>query len=146
MLKKSASKLRTIIIATFLCVGLMSSATATLYSPQASYYLSYYAATADTGSFHRVSISFDVDATGRMDLVGASFIVVQEKINGVWTGVETYYGSTQNGMLAASAYSHVGSINYVGTSGKEYRALVTVYAGNGTGSDSRTIATNSVTV
>lgn len=113
-------------------------------TPQASDQLAYYAAYAVTSSGGKVIIEFEVDGTRRMDLVGASYIVVQEKTGGKWMGVSTYFGSVANGMLGDNTFSHMGSITYKGTVGKEYRALVTVYAENSIGDDSRIVTTNSV--
>jgi hypothetical protein len=81
-----------------------------------------------------------------MDYVGVSYLVVQEYNNGTWTAVASCFGSTANGLLAADTDSHMSSIEYTGgTSGKQYRALVMVYAELDGGSDSRTVTTNSVT-
>lgn len=132
-----------------LCAGLTVPALAEdnegIAPQRASDYLTYYAVYALTAPNGGVIIEFEVEGTGRMDLVGASCIVVQEKVGTKWMGVKTYFGSTTDGMLANNAYSHIGSITYKGTPGKEYRALATVYAGNSSGDDSRTIITNSVT-
>ncbi|MDD3230707.1 hypothetical protein [Oscillibacter sp.] len=113
--------------------------------PQASDQLAYYTAYAVTSSGGKVIIEFEVDGTRRMDVIGASYIVVQEKTGDKWMGVSTYFGSVANGMLDNNTFSHMGSITYKGTPGKEYRALATVYAENSSGDDSRTIITNSVT-
>lgn len=132
------------LVCTFaLCTGAANAVE--LVSPRASDYLTYYAVYALAESGGEVIIEFEVEATGRMDLVGASCIVIQEKVGGKWMGVKTYFGSTSNRMLAGDDYSHVGSITYIGTPGKEYRALATVYAENSKGDDSRTIITNFVT-
>jgi hypothetical protein len=132
-----------------LCAGLTVPGGATnteeITPRRASDYLAYYAAYALTASDGEITIEFEVDGTGRMNLVGASYIVVQENVGTKWMGVSTYFGSTSNGMLAGNDYSHIGSITYKGTPGKEYRALATVYAENSSGDDSRTIITNSVT-
>lgn len=132
-----------------LCAGLTVPAwaadTEEIAPRRASDYLTYYAAYALTAPNGGVVIEFEVEGTGRMDLVGASYIVVQEKVGTKWIGVSTYLGSTSNGMLSGNDYSHIGSITYQGTPGKEYRALATVYAENSSGDDSRTIITNSVT-
>ncbi|NLV23088.1 MAG: hypothetical protein GXY49_14100 [Syntrophomonadaceae bacterium] len=134
-----------VLMALSLFTGMMGSASAIDVSPKASDYLTYYWASAYTGTNSSVIIYFDVDATGYMDLVGASYIVIQRNDSGVWKNVAAYLGSTSNGMLAANTYSHVGSFTYNGTSGKQYRALVTVYACDAYGSDSRTVTTNSIT-
>ncbi len=145
MRKKIGIRTLAVFMVLLLSGGMIGSAYAAVGSINASYYLDDYAATADTGTSGEVVISFDVNATRVMDSVGASYIVIQENNSGVWKGVASYFGSTANGMLAADTDSHMGSIAYVGTLGKQYRALVTVYAGNSTGSDSRTVTTDSVT-
>lgn len=111
---------------------------------RASDYLAYYAVYAVAKSDGEILIEWDVQATERMDLVGVSCIIVQEKVGSKWMGVATYWGSVSNGMLNDDVSIHVSNISYYGTQGKEYRALATVYAENSTGDDSRTIITNSV--
>jgi hypothetical protein len=132
-----------------LCAGLTVPAGATnindIISIQSSDFLTYYAAYALSRSGGEVIIEFEVDGTGRMDLVGSSYIVIQEKSGSTWKGVSTYFGSVSNGMLDDNAFSHIGSITYAGTLGKEYRALVTIYAEGSAGDDSRTVTTNTVT-
>jgi hypothetical protein len=48
-------------------------------------------------------------------------------------------------MLASNILSHCGCVTYNGMSGSEHRAVVTVYAKIGSGSDSKTMTTGSVT-
>ncbi|MEA4955805.1 hypothetical protein SDC9_51422 [bioreactor metagenome] len=146
-MKKRLVHFFTLVCTFVLCIGLIGTAAATHITAtpnRASDYLEYYNAWANTGAKREVIISFDVNATGVMDLVGANCIVVQEKNGSSWAGVATYYGSVSNGMLAADADAFTGNITYMGTAGKDYRALVTVYAGNSTGDDSRTVTTNTV--
>lgn len=145
MQKRPGIRILTVTMVFIFSVSMMASAFAATYFPNASHYLDYYSATADTGKSGNVIVNFDVNATRVMDSVGASYIVVQEYSNGTWKGVGSYFGSTSNGMLASNTNSTVGSITYTGTSGKQYRALVTVYAGKSAGSDSRTVTTNTVT-
>lgn len=141
-----------VLICTFsLCTSMIGAAGAvndninTVTPNRASDYLTYYDAWASTGAKREVIISCDVIATGYMDLIGSTYIVVQEKNGSSWTGVATYFGSVANGLLAADTDEHAGNITYVGTSGKQYRARVTVYAGDSTGDDSRTVITNTIT-
>jgi hypothetical protein len=142
MLKKLGIKAANAIIILSLFSGLIINASAAI---TASDYLDNYAVSVSAGANHSVIINFDVNATRIMNLVGASNIVVQVNNNGVWTGVATYFGSTSNGMLAANTFSYTGSKTYTGNAGMQYRAIVTVYAGNSTGEDSRTVTTNAVT-
>lgn len=132
-----------------LCSGMIGTANAVNISvdtpSRASDYLSFYDAWASTGARREVIISFDVLATDYMDLVGSTYIVVQEKNGSNWTGVASYFGSVANGILASDTDAHAGSITYIGTSGHQYRARVTVYAEDSRGNDSRTVTTNTVT-
>lgn len=132
-----------------LSASMIGTATATNASgytlSRASDYFDAYDVWASTGTKREVIISFDVLATDYMALIGSTCIVVQEKNGSNGTGVATYFGSVANGILASNRDAHAGNITYVGTSGKQYRALVTVYAENSSGDDSRTIVTNSVT-
>lgn len=142
------------IAALFLAFGLSLGMTIPAYaadssggdvSPQASDYISSYAAWAGAGSGGKVYIYYDIDATGYVARVGAKLIVVQVLDAGVWTNVKTITGTTSNGMLLSNAAAHTGNIVYQGTAGKSYRAVVTVYAGPTSGGDSRIVTTNSVT-
>ena len=144
-LKHFLALICTLVLSAGLAAPALAADTEEIAPRRASDYLTYYAVYALTAPDGGVIIEFEVEGTGRMNLVGASCIVVQEKVGTKWMGVKTYFGSTTDGMLAENAYSHIGSITYKGTPGKEYRALATVYAENSTGDDSRTIITNSVT-
>ncbi len=145
MLKKISIKALGAFIVLSLLAGSMINAYAITASTRASDYLDVYAASAQSGINHVVGVNFEVNATDYMDLVGASRIVFQVNNSGVWTSVATYYGSTSNGMLAADNWFKVGARYYAGTAGMQYRAIVTVYAADSYGSDSRTLTTNAVT-
>lgn len=146
-MKSQLRHLLTLVCILTLCGGLTVPAEAINVEKtqrRASDYLAYYAVYAVAKSDGEILIEWDVQATERMNLVGASCIIVQEKVGSKWIGVATYFGSVSNGMLSDNASIHVNSISYYGTHGKEYRALATVYAADDTGDDSRTIITNSV--
>lgn len=146
MRKKLGIRVLTVIMVLLLSGGMIGSAYASSYSTRSSLYLDSYAAWCSTGTGSQVVINYDVNGTRVMDLIGVSYLVVQEYNNGTWTGVASTFGTTGNGLLAADTSSHEGSIIYPGgTTGKQYRALVIVYAELDGGYDSRTITTNSVT-
>ena len=112
---------------------------------RASDYFDNYFAIACTSSNGEIIIEYDLDCTGIMSSIGASTIVIEEKSGGRWVEDETYYGSISNGMLDSGRASFIGSISHDGTPGREYRAVVTFYAEDNYGDDSRTLTTNSVT-
>jgi hypothetical protein len=112
--------------------------------PFASSYLSQYSAWATSNGGGEIQIDFDVSATSIADSVGASKIIIQIKIGSSWTNVYTFNGTTSNGMLGSNCLFHCNDVTYQGSVGSEYRAVVTVYAKIGSGSDTRTINTGSV--
>lgn len=145
MRKKLGQKTLVLLMVLLFSGSMIGNAYAASNSVRASYYLDYYFVDVDNGTGSKVEIWFEVDATRVMDLVGLSYLIVQENDNGTWKTVATCFGSTSNGLLAADTDSHVSSISYTGTSGKEYRAIATVYAENSSGSDYRTVTTSSIT-
>ena len=114
-------------------------------SPQASYYLSAYTAWAVRSSSDQVYVYYDVTGCGTIGCLGAKLIVVEMKDGGSWTPVKTYTGTTSNGMLSLNDNDHGGVKIYQGTSGTQYRAVVTIFGGSSTtNGDSRIVTTNTV--
>jgi hypothetical protein len=113
---------------------------------RASQYFSNYSTGADANvGTGKVKINFSVVATGISDNIGASSIVIQRKNGSTWTNVYTYSSSTTTSLLGSSCVSHAGSVTYSGTSGYEYRANVTLFVQQGSGSESKSLTTNTVT-
>ena len=114
-------------------------------SPYASAYLTDYTAWAVRSPSNQVYVYYDVTGAGTVGCLGAKLIVVQMKDAGTWKTVKTYTGTTSNGMLAQNMNSFGGNIVYQGTSGTQYRAVVTIFGGSSTSNgDSRIITTNTV--
>lgn len=110
--------------------------------PYASQYLSNYIAVLTAGnSSGKVNIAFSVGGTTGTTTVGVQKAMIY-KSNGSY--VTTVYGSTTNGLLRTSTSYHSGTYTYSGVSGTSYYAVITVYAGNSSGSDTRTVTTNTV--
>lgn len=114
-------------------------------SPYASVYLTDYTAWAVRSSSNQVYVYYDVTGTRTIGCLGAKLIVVQMNDGGTWKTVKTYTGTTSNGMLALNDVSHSGAKVYQGSSGNQYRAVVTIFGGSSTSNgDSRIITTNTV--
>ena len=114
-------------------------------SPQASVYLGTYTAWAVRSSSHQIYVYYDVTANRTIGCLGAKLIVVQMKDAGTWKTVKTYTGTTSNGMLVLNRGAHGSEIVYQGTSGTQYRAVVTIFGGSSTtNGDSRIVTTNTV--
>ena len=151
-MKKYFARFLLLICIFSLCLGSIGVTEATgadVAAPnRSSDYIDSYAASSNTGAKREVVISYDTVATNYMEWVGVAHIVIQEKNGSTWRGVTTYWGSVANGMIVTNAITHSGSISYNGTSGKQYRAVVTFYAGDAdddTHGDYRTKTTNTVT-
>jgi len=114
---------------------------ASVYS---SDYLSSYNGFALKGSSSgELDISYEVIAPIRASKIGVKKIEVYKESG---SKVATIYGSTANGLQSSSISMHAGTYTYCGTAGTTYYAKVTVFASDSSGSDSRVIITNSVTV
>lgn len=77
---------------------------------------------------------FEVSATGKMTELGVSQIKVQrsaDKEN--WTTMKTYTPDNYSQMLCSNTSTHASCVTYAGTPGYYYRAYVTFYAKNSSG-------------
>ena len=127
------------------CFASAASSSEDESSPYASAYLTAYTAWAVRSSSHQVYVYYDATATKTIGCLGAKLIVVQMNDGGTWKTVKTYTGTTSNGMLSLNDASHNGAKIYQGTSGTQYRAVVTIFGGSSTtNGDSRIITTNTV--
>ena len=114
-------------------------------SPHASAYLTAYTAWAVRSSSNQVYVYYDVTGAGTVGCLGAKLIVIEMKDGNKWTAVKTYTGTTSNGMLVLNDSAHMSDVVYQGTSGTQYRAVVTIFGGSSTtNGDSRIVTTNTV--
>lgn len=112
-------------------------------SARASYYFSSYYASLSQGVTGKIDLSYSVvSCAGTMNTIGVSRIWVY-KSNG--TLYKTIYGSTANGLLKSNAVATSGTYSISCVSGATYYCIVKFYASNSSGSDSKTLQTNSIT-
>lgn len=115
-----------------------SAATQTPVQPQASYYLSSYAAYVYLPGGGPVRVYFDVEGTGYMDEIGALNIEVWESVNGTdWTWVRSFTHDLYPGMLSYNDDFHANYVTYYGIPGRYYKAYVCVWAGKNGSGDTR---------
>jgi hypothetical protein len=138
-------KLASVILSAVLLVSVLAAVPASAGVLRASQYLASYSASLSAAGNGQVEIGFNVGAVSVADKVGALTIVVQKKVGSSWSDVQTFNGTVANGMLAANAISNCDEITYNGTSGQQYRAVVTAYAKIGSGSDSKPFTTGEIT-
>ena len=88
---------------------------------------------------------FEVSALGIMDEVGASEIKIQESSDGEnWTTVKTCTMANYSNLVRTNSGVHASYVSYTGTVGKYYRAKITLYAKNSTGTGYWTRYTSSI--
>lgn len=77
---------------------------------------------------------FEVSATGGMTQLGVSQIKVQRSADkSTWETMKTYTPDSYSQMLCSNTGTHASCVTYAGTPGYYYRAYVTFYAKNSSG-------------
>lgn len=115
-------------------------------SARASEYITSYDAAIVANSDKTVSVDFDIAATGYMTTLGVSSIKIQKYDSGSWTTVQTLTTSNTTGLQKSNAASYSKTVTSSSLSSGTYRAYVTFYAANSSGSDSKTYTTGSVAI
>ena len=88
---------------------------------------------------------FEVSALGGMEKLGASEIKIQESSDGQnWTTVKTCTMANYSNLICENTGFHASYVSYTGTTGKYYRAKITLYAENSTGVGERIRYTSSI--
>ena len=76
---------------------------------------------------------FNVSATRTMDELGASSITVQKSYDGVtWESMITYTKESTPKLICTNTGLHGTCVRYAGTTGRYYRAMIILYAKDGT--------------
>lgn len=108
------------------------------------YFTEKYAAASARGN-GIVSFSFDAVATGTMDRIGATQIIVYEQTSsGAFTPVYTYNLVNKPNMMKSNANSASSLVNYQGKAGCYYNAKITLQATKNGSSETVSIKTNNV--
>lgn len=113
--------------------------------PLASDQIRNYYATLSRNDSGRLNVDFMIQCTGKMDVLGATSIVIQ-RFNGTsWVSEYTFNIRDYPSMQAQNQDHYSGSVAYSpGYSGAQYRAMVFFYARNSAGLDTAVKTTNSV--
>ena len=133
-----------IVVILALCIGIF----AIPVSARSSWYLDSYCAWLNVKGNGKITVTVDVQATGFMDTIGAKEILILEsKNNGAsWTEYRDFLPLIYPEMLASNDFLYYDTpVSFTGTPGYKYCAIVTVYAGDSTGGDSREYTTPMVT-
>lgn len=146
-MKRTCKKATALFLTLALLIAALAIPAAAVDS-RSSLYLSRYSAwlTPKTGA--KVNVSIDVQAVDYMDSVGATKVEMYVSSDGgsTWDRDGTYLSALVEGMLVHNDYMYFDTpISHQGISGYKYYAVVTVYARDSTGSDSKTYVTPTVT-
>ena len=126
-------------------VGILTSPATATMQPQASAYINSYVATVSAVGGGKVSVKVQVQAKSFMSEIGATNIRIEQSINNeAWTIAATYSSDSVAAMLSSGTIYNKTPVTYQGTSGYQYRAVVTCYAANAAGSDSKVYVTPTV--
>lgn len=134
-------------IALFLMLSLVLSATAIAMDARASSRFKRYSAELSAGNDGNVYVLFSVTASSTMDIIGASSITIQRYDDAQWVTECILTVKDEPRMQTTDAARYSASISYKPISYKpisyntDYRAVVTVYAKDSSGSSTaQTIA------
>ena len=132
-----------IFIFAFTCLFSISAfAAEEQFQPRASLYFDSYSATVIPEGGGEITIDMSVEAKKIVTELGFKKVVIQEKSGSSWTDVKTLTSTSYSSFIAKNDAVHAASVSYDGTTGKSYRAKVTVYAKDASGSDTKTVTTS----
>lgn len=107
---------------------------AEMQNSRASSYFAAYRAYCTKSSSTSLDIAFHVLGAGPMDVLGASQIKLQRSSDGkTWTTVKTFDKANYSNMTDTNTAGHASYVSCTIASGYYYRAIVTFYAKNSTG-------------
>ena len=128
-----------ILVCSLIIPGTALAATTGSIQPYASKYLTSYSAYVYVTTSGQIQVWYDVTGTGVMDEIGVLSIELYESTDGTnWTWLKTFLHDTTSGMLFYDddyISSHVSRSG--GSTSKQYKAYVCVWAGKNGSGDTR---------
>lgn len=118
-------------------------------SPLGSAYINYYMAYCHDDGNGDLIVEFDICGTGPiMDEIGAVTVDIMEKesVSSSYSVVRTFVASENPDMMGEDTWSWRGSVEYEGTVGYTYKAIVTFWVEKDNAGDSRVYTTDPVTL
>lgn len=115
-------------------------------APYASSYFATYAVELSDAGSGRVKVEYNVKGKSTVEEIGVKKIIIQEKNGSTWNDVQTYTSSNYPSFIVTGTTLANGSVTYSGDEGSTYRAKVTFYAKDASGSATKTSTSSSLTV
>jgi hypothetical protein len=92
-----------------------------------------------------LSISFSVQGTGKMDVIGASSVAIQRNTITGWVTEHTFTPNNAPTIQAENKFQHSAVLTYSPLfTGKEYRAVVMIYVKDTTGTSTQQLTSRIV--
>ncbi len=130
-------KKRSIRVAAVCCAVLLLLLAPVSAAVTASDYISGYFIDVYTANGNQIKTEFSVSATGKMTKVGAYEIRIYEQQGTKWVLVNTK-NEFSAGMTETNSYGFTNTVTYTGQENTRYKVIVTIFARDASGSDSRT--------
>lgn len=93
-----------------------------------------------------LNISFSVQGTGKMDVIGASSVEIQRNTIFGWVTEYTFTPSDAPEIQAENKFQHSATLTYSPLfTGKEYRAVVMIYVENASGTSTQQLTSKVLT-
>lgn len=129
-----------------LCLSLLVLLSTTAFGVESrvSEYISSFSATITKTKDGDLAVSYSVSGSKKMDSIGVCRIEIEWYNGSHWTTEEIYTSNDLLDLQASNATSSRGQFIHTPEKSGSYRALVTVYARDANGSDSRVVTTKSV--
>lgn len=120
----------TLVIVLMVPIGANAAAPETVAPLASDYLMSYTSYICHMGGGD-LEIWYRVTGTGTQADIGVLTIMLYESTDQVnWTRVHTFRHTDYETMLAHNIFQHMSHVDYEGTEGKYYKALVTIWAGD----------------
>lgn len=147
-MKKAISKIVCVALAMLMLTSAGGAVEATAAEnelmPQASYYLSGYSSGLKAKGNRKMTVTYSVYGTNKMDKIGVNEILVEYWNGSDWVTDHCAYGSNHSDFYSTQSNMHAGSYSFYGMPGLKYRATVTAYAELDGGSDTGEITSQEV--
>lgn len=138
-------KMVSLLCALLVIMGLPATACASEVTPRASEYFSFTDVRAYATGNGKVLIEIDINATHKMDEVGASYVYIYEQqSDGSYDVVYTFRKTAYPSMIVEDSYFGFVDVTYQGIPGHRYYAYVGCYAKDSNGAETLFFSTNSV--
>ncbi|MCR4963704.1 MAG: hypothetical protein K6B40_07490 [Firmicutes bacterium] len=108
-----------------------------ILEPKSSNYLRSYNVIVSAEGDNKVKVGFNILATDIMNHVGVLEIKIEKKISGSWVHDRTLSHQYYSNFLRKNVAQNNANVIFNGVPGVQYRATITAYAANSSGSDTK---------